>query len=222
MTGDGRVRRGLDVACGPGPSTSALAEIADVAIGVDAAEQMVRTATTADGAGCRYLVAEAEALPFAGSCFDLVSVGSAVHWFDQSRFCAEARRVLQPGGRLVVYEHHFLGQIEESDAFEGWMRDRYLDRFPIPPRGRHPDPEWEANGFDKLGREEYPDGVAMIRSQLVDYLMSQSNTVVPVDRGEVTSAGVAGWLETELVEYFPDDDSRTMRFWGVVNVFRSS
>lgn len=222
MIGVERVDRGLDVACGPGPSTRALTAMADVAFGIDVAEEMVREAATIDGSACHYLAAAAERLPFADGIFDVVTVGSAVHWFDQERFSSEARRVLAPGRWLIVYEHHFLGAMEEVDAFEGWMSDQYLERYPIPPRGEHPGPRWDANGFDKLAREEYPDGVPMTRPQLIDYLMTQSNIVVPVDRGDTTVAEVEQWLESELAEFFPEDERRTMQFWGVVNVFRST
>lgn len=222
MAGIERVHRGLDVACGPGPSTRALAQMADVVIGADVAEEMVRTAAEVGDTQCLYLAAAAEALPFPDSCFDIVTVGSAVHWFDQDRFCSEALRVLAAERWLVVYEHHFLGAAHESEMLETWVRDRYLDRYPIPPRGEHPGPRWEANGFDKIGRDEYGDGVPMTRPQLVNYLMTQSNTVVPIDRGATTAAEVEQWLEQELEPFFGDAERLTLEFWGVVNVFRSS
>lgn len=36
---------------------------------------------------------------------DLITVGTALHWFDVERFCAECSRVLRPGGVLVAYSY---------------------------------------------------------------------------------------------------------------------
>jgi ubiquinone/menaquinone biosynthesis C-methylase UbiE len=43
-----------------------------------------------------------EALPFASACFDLVTMGQAIHWFDLSALMPQVHRVLKPGGWLVV------------------------------------------------------------------------------------------------------------------------
>jgi SAM-dependent methyltransferase len=41
-----------------------------------------------------------EAMPFAASTFDAITVAQAWHWFDHDRASAEMARVLRPGGRL--------------------------------------------------------------------------------------------------------------------------
>src|SRR6185312_9039074 len=51
----------------------------------------------------RYLQGSAERLPFENATFDLVvSTTSFDHWADQAAGLAECRRVLAPGGRLVL------------------------------------------------------------------------------------------------------------------------
>jgi SAM-dependent methyltransferase len=51
-----------------------------------------------------YGVAQYESeLPAAST--QLVSVGQALHWFDATAFCKEARRVLQPGGILAAFAY---------------------------------------------------------------------------------------------------------------------
>jgi SAM-dependent methyltransferase len=50
----------------------------------------------------RYVRAPAEALPLKDRGFDLVSAGQCWHWFDRPRAALEARRVLAPGGFLVI------------------------------------------------------------------------------------------------------------------------
>lgn len=64
----------------------------------------------------RYAVSRAESTPFADASFDLITVGQALHWFDFTRFFAEARRVLRPGGVLAVWGYELLHVSPEIDA----------------------------------------------------------------------------------------------------------
>lgn len=65
--------------------------------------------------------AEATGLPDAA--FDMVSVGRAMHWFDLDRSMREFRRVLRPGGWVVVvaFGRTETGR-EENAAFEQVLR----------------------------------------------------------------------------------------------------
>lgn len=96
----------LDVACG----TGVLAEHAQRLVGesgrvvaLDPSLAMLLCAR-ARGAG-RLARARAEALPFGDASFDLVTMGYALrHVADLRTTFAEYRRVLRPGGRLLVLE----------------------------------------------------------------------------------------------------------------------
>jgi SAM-dependent methyltransferase len=61
-----------------------------------------RRIDTAEGLAMRYVRSRAEALPFAARGFEVVSAGQCWHWFDRPRAALEARRVLVPGGVLVI------------------------------------------------------------------------------------------------------------------------
>jgi ubiquinone/menaquinone biosynthesis C-methylase UbiE len=37
---------------------------------------------------------------------DLVTVASAIHWFDLDRFYAEVRRVVKPGGAIAAWTYY--------------------------------------------------------------------------------------------------------------------
>jgi len=97
-------RRALDVGAGTGLLLSRLREAhpALEATGLDLAAGMARAARER-APSARWLVADAEALPFAACSFDLVVSTSALQWVPRlDRAFAEARRVLAPGGLLAV------------------------------------------------------------------------------------------------------------------------
>src|SRR5690349_22780054 len=66
----------------------------------DASAEQIANAIAAPGV--TYSVQPAEKTTFADASFDAVCVAQAVHWFDADRFNAEARRVLKPGGVILV------------------------------------------------------------------------------------------------------------------------
>jgi SAM-dependent methyltransferase len=64
-----------------------------------------------------YRVANAEQSGLDEASVDLVTVGQAVHWFDQEKFFDEVRRVTVPGGALAVWAYD-LFEVPESAAVE--------------------------------------------------------------------------------------------------------
>ncbi|MFB9834453.1 class I SAM-dependent methyltransferase [Actinoallomurus acaciae] len=106
----------LDVACGPGNVTRALAEgVTDggLVVGADASATMLSravadTAASAPGtAEVAYVRCDAVNLPFAEAAFDAVCCYGALYLFtDPWAALAGMARVLRPGGRLVVLTTH--------------------------------------------------------------------------------------------------------------------
>lgn len=96
----------LDVACGTGAVTRAIVEILGGqgrVVGIDPSEGMLAEArknVTAD-----FRVGRAEELPVEGAAFDFLSMGYALrHVEDLGTAFREYRRVLKPGGRLLILE----------------------------------------------------------------------------------------------------------------------
>ncbi|HEY0151022.1 MAG TPA: class I SAM-dependent methyltransferase [Longimicrobium sp.] len=74
-------------------------------VGADPSPEMLRVAAARIGDGGRAAVvcAPAEALPFEDGAFDtVVSVSSLHYWADPQAGLREMRRVLRPGGRIIV------------------------------------------------------------------------------------------------------------------------
>lgn len=94
----------LDVACGTGDLTLDLLRRGHRVTGVDLSEQMLALAK-GKAPSATYLVADAEALPFADASFDAVTCAFGIRNFVHlEKGLDEMLRVLKPGGRLVILE----------------------------------------------------------------------------------------------------------------------
>ncbi|CAB3755028.1 class I SAM-dependent methyltransferase [Paraburkholderia solisilvae] len=99
----------LDMGCGAGHASFAVAPHAAKVVAYDLARPMLATvATAAIDRGLGNIVTKqgaAESLPFDDGSFDwVISRFSAHHWHDVPRALVEARRVLKPGGRALFID----------------------------------------------------------------------------------------------------------------------
>lgn len=107
----------LDVACGTGDLTQAFADtpggVASVtgldftAAMLDLAREKAHRCAAANRSGLQptYIQGDAMALPFKDGSFDVVSIAFGIRNVAQpARALAEFRRVLRPGGRVVILE----------------------------------------------------------------------------------------------------------------------
>ncbi|MDN4615326.1 class I SAM-dependent methyltransferase [Leifsonia sp. F6_8S_P_1B] len=108
LAGEVAGRRILDAGCGSGPISADLRDRGAVVTGIDASAGMLDQARLRLGPDADLLVADlAEPLPFADDSFDDVIASQALHYLEEwGPTLAEFRRVLRPGGRLIVSEEH--------------------------------------------------------------------------------------------------------------------
>ena len=91
----------LDVACGPGIISAALANSHVTVVGADLSTEMLRVARELNP-GARFEQADAEALPFPDESFDAVSCNfGMLHFGNPPSAISEAARVLRRGGRYA-------------------------------------------------------------------------------------------------------------------------
>lgn len=100
---DERHLRVLDVGCGTGLMSAKLAATGRKVCGVDLSAGMVERARRRGDAAVEFIQGDAEKLPVESDAFDaVVNLISFHHYPNPSRALSEFRRVLRPGGRLVL------------------------------------------------------------------------------------------------------------------------
>jgi len=133
--------RVLDLGCGSGVHLAQLAPRCRRLVGADYSERMLRLAHGASRGAAGLVLSDAHALPLRDASFDLVvSLGLLDYVRSPPDVLRECRRVLAPGGRLV------LSAPKTPSAF-AWLRSRLGNRikqavFDLPPI---------VNVFDRAG-----------------------------------------------------------------------
>ena len=108
LAGDVAGRRILDAGCGSGPLFAALRDRGAIVTGFDSSTGMLEMARRRLGEDADLQVAElGSPLPFPDGAFNDVIASLVLHYLeDWGPPLAELRRVLKPGGRLIVSVDH--------------------------------------------------------------------------------------------------------------------
>jgi len=123
--------RAADIGCGPGTAVREAARRGVPVTGVDPSSVALRlarllTRAPAD-ARITWMRGSAERLPLAGAAATVVwSVSSVHHWDDQAAGLAEVRRILAPGGRVLLAER-LIRPGAHSHATHGFTRAQAED-----------------------------------------------------------------------------------------------
>ena len=125
LAGDVRRRRILEAGCGTGVQAAELVRRGAVVTGVDRSRGLLGVARERVGADVALCRADlARPLPFADGAFELVLSSLVMHYLaDWEPTLREFRRVLVPGGRVVLSTHHPFNDMRVSGS------DDYLGTY---------------------------------------------------------------------------------------------
>jgi SAM-dependent methyltransferase len=177
------IRSALDIGCGAGLSTAALAPHVRRVTGVDPFHRMLRLARIRLP-GSAFLIGVAEALPVESAAFELVTAAGSLSYADLHSALAEISRVLASDGYFAAYDFR-TGRVVPEDSTALSSFTSFEQDFPWPPGysldlGSLP---FEDHGLSPMLREDFVVEIQMSAEAYVQYLMSETNVEAAVSRG---------------------------------------
>jgi ubiquinone/menaquinone biosynthesis C-methylase UbiE len=198
----------LDVGCGTGLSTAALAAAADRAVGVDPSRAMLRHARERSSAVL--VLGDGNRLPFRSASFDLVTMSSSIHWLSPDGV-VETARVVGRAGLLLAYDVWFLARMRDVPEFSDWMHST-SERYPQVQKAAHSREELASLGLHHRARGDLEEWVPIGARELCDYLMTHSERLAAVAEGCETETEQRAYLEDGLASFFDAADTRDVGF----------
>jgi ubiquinone/menaquinone biosynthesis C-methylase UbiE len=195
------VETALDLGCGAGVSTAALAPLARRAVGLEPQAPMLKY-SSAVAPGAEFAIGYAEALPFADCTFDLVTAAGVLNYVDLDLALAEVARVLSLRGLFVPYDFSAGHRFRDDPRLSDWYAEFQL-HFPSP-SGYSLDLralEYSEHGLDLIEYEEVEVEIAMPFGEYVDYILGESGVEHALARGRL-EADVRRYCEECLRSVF--------------------
>jgi SAM-dependent methyltransferase len=212
----------LDLGCGAGLSTAALAPLARYRLGLDPAEAMVKAARRRVP-DASFFAASAEIIPIASQQVDLISAAGSLNYTDLDRFFPEARRILRPKGTLVVYDFSPGCSFANHDSLTDWFSD-FSRRYPWPAfNGHQLNPEILSrldSGFAAGAHEDFVIPLPLTQAAYLNYMMTETNVAEAIANG-TPSDEIRAWCAATLAPVF-GDQPREVLFHGYFACLTSS
>jgi SAM-dependent methyltransferase len=197
------VDRALDVGCGAGLSTAALAPMARRVIGLEPISTMLAyRRTIAPRAG--FVIGQAERLPFAARSFDLVTAAGSLNYTDLPSALGEIARVLTPDGTFLLYDFSVGRDSVSGDDLASWFAT-FEQRFPWPP-GWQPFDVRElplaTHGLRLLDYTGIEIQLPMAFDAYLRYMLSEVNVDDAIARGACSADEARDWCRETLQPVF--------------------
>jgi SAM-dependent methyltransferase len=200
-----RAERALDVGCGAGLSTAALATLARRVVGLEPVAAMLAH-WRAVAPQARFVIGRAERLPFAAGSFDLVTAAGSLNYADVPSALAEIARVLTPDGTFLLYDFSTGQRSASGTELERWFAS-FEQRFPWPP-GWQPLDVHElplaGYGLQLLDVTAVETRLPMDLDAYLRYMLSETNVEDAIASGACRPDEARDWCRTTLEALFAD------------------
>jgi SAM-dependent methyltransferase len=128
----------LELGAGTGAHTAVLARTGAQVVATDISHDALRVLAGDAALGATVVAADMESLPFADESFDLVACAGSLSYANPDGLDAEIRRVLRPGGALLLVDslnHNPIYRLNRWVAYQRGRRTRRTLRYmPTEPR----------------------------------------------------------------------------------------
>ena len=199
--------RALDVGCGAGLSTAALVPLARHVVGLEPVPAMLAHRRTV-APQARFVIAEAERLPFADASFDLVAAAGSLNYADLPSAFGEVARVLTRDGTFLLYDFSPPRRSVSGGDLERWFSS-FEQRFPWPP-GWEPfevrELPLDGYGLRLLRYAEVEARLTMTFDAYLRYMLSETNAEHAIARRACSAEQIRDWCRETLKAVFTGDE----------------
>jgi ubiquinone/menaquinone biosynthesis C-methylase UbiE len=192
----------LDVGCGTGISTRALAEKGAAVTGCDRDRKMINQALVKPFPSITYAVAPAENLrPFESAYFDAVTTFGAFHWFANQNAIDEIKRVLMSKGVFFVANKNDVGDFKVG--YRAMLTQFIEEKIPDIKNGYNPAKVLVEGSFNGVEKRAFETTELFTLTQAITYLQSVSIwNLVPRYRRETALKAIECYCKERLVNGF--------------------
>lgn len=171
----------LDLGCGTGISSRQLAKRRSSIIGCDVDVDMLAHASKEKYKNIKYVMGDAEKLPFLKQSFDAITMFTSFHWFTTKKALSEIKRVLKPNGIVFIIQPRYKSSVRAelrkiiNQELRLGIRPRYgVKKFPD---------VLSDNNFQIIKTKNYKTNHKYTLSQFIKLMQSISTwTYVPASQ----------------------------------------
>jgi SAM-dependent methyltransferase len=195
------------VGCGAGLSTAALAPLARQVTGLEPISTMLAHRRTVAPLA-RFVIGQAERLPFAAGTFDLIAAAGSLNYADLSSALPEIARVLSSDGTFLLYDFSVGRRSVSGGQLADWFAT-FEQRFAWPPGWQPLDVRelpLAAYGLRLLDHTDVEIQLQMTFDAYLRYMLSEVNVDNAVARGAYSAEEAREWCGETLKAVFANGE----------------
>jgi SAM-dependent methyltransferase len=198
-----------DCAAGNGQAAMGLVPYFNKITASDASAKQIENAVTHPK--IKFTVASAENSGLESSSADMITVATAIHWFNLDMFFKEAARVLKPGGVLAAWNYAQANVNEEVDKLLDKYLYEILDDYQSPEfrRGLKMETSIELP-FKKIDVPQFENRIGWNLHDYVNFIMTWSPTQAYIQRNDANPLDL---IKDELKKAWGDENEKKLIRW---------